>query len=245
MKADQLRLIYAGHIEPDPRWRSKVHAHPDDEIVAVTQGRLFATVEERREEAQTGDVLLWHKGIVHQEISAEEEPVEFYYARFSGELDVSELPARMQDTTGRIRLMLRWLYEEARSLSPNKAALCASYLRALVAEYERARFPAESRLVSKVRRFVCKNLARDLQLKDLAECAGMSAYHFARMYRTAAGMPPMQDVRRLRVRHAQELIETTDLPLKVVAAESGLGDAHNLSRVFKKCLGTPPGSLRG
>ncbi len=43
---------------------------------------------------------------------------------------------------------------------------------------------------------------------------------------------------------ARTLLISTDLPLRVIAVEVGLGDAYQLSRVVKRVTGHPPGALR-
>jgi AraC family transcriptional regulator, transcriptional activator FtrA len=44
---------------------------------------------------------------------------------------------------------------------------------------------------------------------------------------------------------AQRLLETTDLPIDVVAASVGLGSAANLRHHFRMVLATTPSAYRG
>ena len=47
-----------------------------------------------------------------------------------------------------------------------------------------------------------------------------------------------------RVRHAQQLLERTELPIDVVSERVGLGDATNLRKHFRRLVGTSPHAYR-
>jgi transcriptional regulator GlxA family with amidase domain len=81
-------------------------------------------------------------------------------------------------------------------------------------------------------------------LDDLARKAGMSKYHFVRLYKKLSGRTPMNDVRMIRVEAARDLIITTDLPLKTIATRVGLGNEYYLCRVFRQAFKVPPGYFR-
>ncbi len=72
----------------------------------------------------------------------------------------------------------------------------------------------------------------------------MSKFAFIRRYRRATGRTPMQDLRRIRLNQARTLILATGLPLKAIAAEVGLGDAFQMSRLFRRHFQTAPSHLR-
>lgn len=54
----------------------------------------------------------------------------------------------------------------------------------------------------------------------------------------------MEDVRRLRVEEARELIITTNLLLKEIAPLVGLSDEYQLSRLLRRYLGVSTRKLR-
>lgn len=57
-------------------------------------------------------------------------------------------------------------------------------------------------------------------------------------------MTPAAWLTRQRVLHAQRMLETTDLPIEQIAAESGLGSAAVLRQNFARVLGMTPTSYR-
>ena len=89
-----------------------------------------------------------------------------------------------------------------------------------------------------------EHLADAVSVEDLAQRAATSPRNFARRFSTATGTTPHQWLVGQRVRRAQELLETTDLPVETVAERSGLGNAGNLRKVFRQHVRTSPASYR-
>jgi AraC-like DNA-binding protein len=52
------------------------------------------------------------------------------------------------------------------------------------------------------------------------------------------------EIRRVRLERASELLSRGDLPLRLVARESGFGSEQYLSAVFAKAIGCRPGEFR-
>jgi AraC family transcriptional regulator len=92
--------------------------------------------------------------------------------------------------------------------------------------------------------FVQDHLSQDLSLEAMAEQAGFSAYHFARLFRQTTGESPHQFVLRQRIERAQRLLKERELPLVHVAFESGFASQSHLTQVFKRYLGLTPRAYR-
>lgn len=88
------------------------------------------------------------------------------------------------------------------------------------------------------------NLAHDLSLDVLAGMAKMSRRTFTRRFREATGSTVSKWLNALRVARAQELLETTDLPIECVAGEAGFGTPLSLRQQFGIHLGTSPSDYR-
>jgi AraC family transcriptional regulator len=81
-------------------------------------------------------------------------------------------------------------------------------------------------------------------LGQMAAVAGLSAYHFARQFKAATGLPPYQYVIARRVERAKQLLQGDDLTLAEVAARAGFADQSQLTRHFKRLVGVTPGQFR-
>jgi len=93
--------------------------------------------------------------------------------------------------------------------------------------------------------YVEQHLDAGLALEQMAAVAHLSAYHFARQFKVATGLPPHQYVIARRVERAQQLLqEDRDLSLAEIAACSGFSDQSQFSHHFKRLIGVTPGRFR-
>ncbi|WP_078887677.1 helix-turn-helix domain-containing protein [Streptomyces sp. NRRL S-118] len=92
--------------------------------------------------------------------------------------------------------------------------------------------------------WVLERLDQPLTVEDLARRAGMSSRHLGRHFRSVTGTTPLQWLLTQRIRHAQELLETTGDSVDTIAAATGMGTATTLRRHFNRTVGVPPDTYR-
>ena len=92
--------------------------------------------------------------------------------------------------------------------------------------------------------YIDEYLDTDLTLAQLAATVHLSAYHFARQFKAATGVPPHRYVVTRRVERAQQLLRKSDLPLVDIAASAGFSDQSKFSTHFKRVLGVTPRQFR-
>jgi len=83
-----------------------------------------------------------------------------------------------------------------------------------------------------------------LSLEDMAQAAGLSPFHFARLFKTTIGLPPYQFVMRYRVEQAQRRLGDPAQVMSDVALQCGFSDQAHFSRVFKSVTGQTPKAWR-
>ena len=83
-----------------------------------------------------------------------------------------------------------------------------------------------------------------LDVATLAGRASMSVRTFTRRFREETGQSPGAWVTQQRVRHAQHLLEATDLPVDDVATRAGLGTAASLRQHLHASVGVSPSAYR-
>ncbi|MCU1473956.1 GlxA family transcriptional regulator [Amnibacterium sp.] len=88
------------------------------------------------------------------------------------------------------------------------------------------------------------HLDEDLSVEVLARRALMSPRTFARRFRDETGTTPAAWVVRQRLRLAQDLLETSGLPVDEVARRVGFGTGGVLRHHFGSVLGTSPQAYR-
>lgn len=98
--------------------------------------------------------------------------------------------------------------------------------------------------IDAVLQHVSTHLGDRLPRSALAAIAHVSLARFHELFTSEVGMSPGAFVRTQRLLRAQELLLTTDEPVKRIAEACGYPDAGRFSRTFRAELGMPPVSYR-
>ncbi len=88
--------------------------------------------------------------------------------------------------------------------------------------------------------YIHDHLSEELPLEQLARATGLSAYHFARLFKRSTGFAPHQYLIRRRVERARELLVSTDDGISEIAVLSGFCDQSHLTTHFKRVYGVTP-----
>ena len=88
--------------------------------------------------------------------------------------------------------------------------------------------------------FMHANLAHDISLTSLAGAAGLSPFHFARLFKKSTGLSPHQYLLRLRVERARGLLMQSGASIAEVAVAVGFCDQSHLASHFKRVYGVSP-----
>ena len=114
---------------------------------------------------------------------------------------------------------------------------------------DRQRSPAaptgrEARRVIEAIRFIESGFEWPNRLEDMARRAGMSKYHFLRVFRKLAGVTPHQYLLAARMRRAALGLATSRRPVLAVALDAGFGDLSTFNRRFRQTFGMTPTQYR-
>lgn len=83
-----------------------------------------------------------------------------------------------------------------------------------------------------------------IDLDDAANDAGLSAFHFLRVFSSVLGVTPHQYLIRARLRRAARLLADEARPISDVAFDVGFGDLSNFVRTFRRAAGVSPRRFR-
>jgi AraC-like DNA-binding protein len=244
MRNSSANLIYSGHIMPRRGWRMETHQHLYHELIVVLRGRASVCINGVSMTAGPGNLLFYRAGWAHEECSDDQDFVETLFFGFVWPDAPSDLPVRLLDRHGRICQLAQWVHEERIIQKPENQQAQNAFFNALLAEWIRLARHQEHPLQERIRNHIAASLRNRITLEDLAAVAGMSKFHFIRKYRQLTGCTPMDEVQGMRIERARELILTTNLPLKAIAARAGFRDVYHFSHAFKRRLGLTPSSLR-
>src|SRR5579872_20920 len=88
----------------------------------------------------------------------------------------------------------------------------------------------ETKRVVEAIRLVESDAGRPLPLKEMAAAAGMSRYHFLRVFRRLTGVTPHQYLIGARLRRAAFALASSRRPVIAVALEAGFGDLSTFNK---------------
>ncbi len=92
--------------------------------------------------------------------------------------------------------------------------------------------------------YIEDRLDREISIADMADNLGMSPFHFIRMFKKSAGVPPHKFYVARRIDRAKDLLRQPHLSISEVAEMSGFSGVSQLTRTFRKFVGTNPSSFR-
>jgi AraC-like DNA-binding protein len=88
------------------------------------------------------------------------------------------------------------------------------------------------------------NSHRQIDLEDAAAQAGISPFHFLRLFSDVLGVTPHQYLVRSRLRHAARRLADDDSPITDIAYDVGFNDLSNFVRTFHRAAGASPQKFR-
>jgi AraC-like DNA-binding protein len=88
------------------------------------------------------------------------------------------------------------------------------------------------------------NSHRPINLEDAAAEAGISPFHFLRLFSQALGVTPHQYLVRSRLRHAARRLADDDSTVTDIAYDVGFADLSNFVRTFHRAAGVSPLKFR-
>ncbi|HYE70487.1 MAG TPA: AraC family transcriptional regulator [Aquabacterium sp.] len=178
----------------------------------------------------------------------------------AGDLDAM-LPSRRvlrQDLTlsdRNLATLMRLMADEVRAGSPH-GALYATSLSLALASYvfahhaegaapsPRERGGLSDAQKTRVLALIHERLADPLGLDELATAAGVSRFHFLRLFKNSFGVTPHRFVMDQRIAAARHLLDETALPLAQIAATTGFSSQSHLCTAMRRQLGSTPGQWR-
>jgi AraC family transcriptional regulator len=92
--------------------------------------------------------------------------------------------------------------------------------------------------------WIDENSHQAIDLDDAAAKAGLSPFHFLRLFRQALGVTPHQYLIRSRLRRAAQLLANSRRSITDIAFDVGFGDLSNFVRTFHRAAGTSPRGFR-
>jgi AraC family transcriptional regulator of arabinose operon len=230
-------------------------------FVYCAKGRGWCEVGGRRHVVRTGDLLVIPAGFPHSYGSETEDPWTIAWVQVLGaNLDffLNQLDVTVQEPVcelGENPQLIALFHESINILDKAESFLprllyASQTLAHLIGTmiWLRARnVRNEPDVTGKIEQsvaYMTQHLNKPVQVATLAALANMSASHYTAMFKRQTGCAPIDYFIRLRMRHACQLLESSMMSVKEIAATLGYDDPFYFSRMFKAVNHVAPSDYR-
>jgi AraC family transcriptional regulator of arabinose operon len=127
------------------------------------------------------------------------------------------------------------------------AAHSLSHLMGVILRHKDEFWHGESDVKERIAKsvdFMKEHLREPLRVATLAALVNLSRSHFTTSFRRVTGYAPVSYLNHLRMQHAVQLLNTTDLPIKQISDQLGFSDQFYFSRAFSKMHSHSPSEHR-
>ena len=124
--------------------------------------------------------------------------------------------------------------------------LAARFLELVSGEAQRAPMaqPRDRRRAVEAALWIDAQAHEPIDLESAASEAGLSPFHFLRLFTRILGVTPHQYLVRARLRRAARLLAEEERPITDVAYDVGFGDLSNFVRTFRRAARVSPREFR-
>lgn len=92
--------------------------------------------------------------------------------------------------------------------------------------------------------YIESTLDQEIHLTDLAAIAGLSPFHFSRVFKLETGETPYHFVGMRRLERARLMLLDAEMPLAELALSCGFASQSHFTAAFSKAMGVSPGRYR-
>lgn len=219
-------------------YRGKTHVAPAGSIVVINPG-----------EVHTGEAVTqngWTYRMLYPEAALLKQAAQELPGRRREFPDFPKPVVHDDDLAGVIR-HLHLVLETSASRLERETHLVSAFAQ-LVARHAdgQTRLPSSAaahRGILVAEDYLKANFADTIRLEQLAQEAGLSPYHFTRLFSRVIGLPPHTYLTQIRVERAKHLL-SQGWPIAQVAAATGFTDQSHLTKRFKRIVGVTPGQYQ-
>ena len=256
------------HIENAGRsFQIPVHWHDEFEIIYVRSGFLTVSISGESYIGKTGEAFVVSPGNLHL-MGSQSGTVDYYtflfplkYISFRTDDMLDEklleplnsghlmICPRVKDTAKELCEQLIEIYEAKKDESESKITtqvrtkiillqfILEMWERGFVIENDKSgRNTIEKEMIS----YIQQNFMEKISLKEFSEQFHLSEKYISRYFKEHFHITLSQYITHLRLEHAKQLLQDTDIPVTEIAMQSGYQNVSYFIRSFKKTYGVSP-----
>ena len=238
-----------------PRYRMQAHWHREYEIIHVTEGTLYLTVNEKPLTLQASESVFIPGGVLHSAV-----PERCRYECLVFLPSVLYCVPRCRTLT-KTKLQKTVRYRKHSGIAHMFAAMQekgCGFEAAVIGELyllaadmmqknvgDTVQFNEKLEKVKAAMEMIEENYASKVTLPDLAQVCGLSPNYFCRYFKEITGQTPFEYITVYRIEAACEMLLAGEMSVTEVCFACGFNDLSYFIRIFKKIKGQTPRAYRG
>jgi AraC-like DNA-binding protein len=245
-----VRIFSCGHYLERRVCQTLDRVREDYLLLTTLEGTAYVEEDGQRRELVPGDWFLLRPGLVHS--YAQRTAWTLAWVHFLGPLIDAlvgalgllsrERLAFRQRTDRSRRLLIDLVHRKTAGTLADEVLLNARLLELLACVQQDYTLEAgRDDPMARVLSYIDDHLGGAIALDELARCAHLSTFHFARSFKRRFGYTPMRFVQKKRMELAQDMMRAeADLRVRDVARAVGFDDPLYFSSVFRAWTGASP-----
>ena len=226
-------------------------------VIVCTEGRGWCEVDGGIQSVGAGQALVLPPGVAHRYRADRRDPWTLWWLHATG----ADLRYLLEPITGPNRQRVIDLNDPARAVHAMERVVQAmerdetwpSLMVSSGAAWNLLAQLGADRIagplddagpVQRAREYLLEHFAERVSVPEMADLVGLSASHFAAVFRLATGGGVLEYVKRIRMARARVLLVTTGRSVEEIAHAVGYSDAFYFSRQFRRVSGASPSQFR-
>lgn len=252
-----------------PRYVMSYHWHVEYEVIRILEGSLLVTLDKKNLQANAGDVIFIHSGILHSGIPDHcvyqcivFDMNHFLSLNAAGNAYIPRIIHQdimifhhFSDKQPEILRCINSLFDSMEQKNEGYEMIVLGqfyhFFGLIFGNHYYLESTTQTRKdykrilqLKNVVKFIEKNYTRPLTLQELSASVSMSPKYFCRFFSEMTHQTPMDYLNRQRIAKACIQLDTTDDSITDVAYSNGFNDLSYFIRTFKKYKGTTPGKYK-
>jgi AraC-like DNA-binding protein len=234
-----------------PDWHLRPHFVDDNDITYVIDGKARYTIDGKGYELGSGDILCLTDGMEKKAVTDPHNPMHCFSVNFKPLHPglksippvfpvVSHIGLKKELIDLFRELTISWSGQRSGYIMKSHALLMLILNRlSEILVYDIDSEVGDSR-INKATHIIMTHYPDKLMVKDLAEQVNLNVSYFGRLFKREKGMTVNQYIIQIRVRNAENMLQTGNYKVHEVAEYCGFYDVIHFYNSFRTLRGFPP-----